>query len=93
MIILDNFKSHHAKLTIETAKKLNIDLIFLPAYSPHLNPIEYIWKTIKREISPLFIKKQEQLQKLIEKHFKNSIQSLTYAKKWIKKFLNKNQKR
>ena len=93
MIILDNFKSHHAKLTTETAKKLNIDLIFLPAYSPHLNPIEYIWKTIKREISPLFIKKQEQLQKLIEKHFKNSTQSLTYAKKWIKKFLNKNQKR
>ena len=93
MIILDNFKSHHAKLTIETAKKLNIDLIFLPPYSPHLNPIEYIWKTIKREISPLFIKKQEQLQKLIEKHFKKRSQSLTYAKKWIKKFLNKNQKR
>jgi transposase len=41
-----------AKLTTETAKKLNIDLIFLPPYSPHLNLIEYIWKTIKREISP-----------------------------------------
>jgi tryptophan synthase alpha subunit len=31
MIILDNFRSHHAKLTTETAKKLNIDLIFLPS--------------------------------------------------------------
>jgi len=50
MIILDNFRSHHAKLTTETAKKLNIDLIFIPPYSPHLNPIEYIWKTIKREL-------------------------------------------
>ena len=87
MIILDNFRSHHAKLTTETAKKLNIDLVFLPPYSPHLNPIEYIWKTIKRELSPLFIKKQEELKKLIETHFKNRTQSVSYAKSWINKFL------
>ena len=93
MIILDNFKSHHAKLTIETAKKLNIDLIFLPAYSPHLNPIEYIWKTIKREISPLFIKKQKQIQK----NNRNSLQKTftiinirqTMGKKIPKKKLKK----
>ena len=93
MIILDNFRSHHAKLTTETAQKLNIDLVFLPPYSPHLNPIEYIWKTIKRELSPLFIKKQEQLQKIIEKHFKNNTQSSSYARKWIKKFLIKSVKK
>jgi len=90
MIILDNFRSHHAKLTTENAKKLNIDLIFLPPYSPHLNPIEYLLKTIKRELSPLFIETQEQMRKLIETHFKNQSQSLTYAKKWIKKLKNKN---
>ncbi len=42
MIILDYFRSHHARLTTETAKKLNIELVFIPPYSPHLNPIEYI---------------------------------------------------
>jgi putative transposase len=93
MIILDNFRSHHAKLTTETAQKLNIDLIFLPPYSPHLNPIEYIWKSIKREISPLFIQTQEELQKLIEIHFKKRSPSLTYAKEWIKKFLKKSIKK
>lgn len=72
MIILDNFRSHHAKLTTETAAKLNIDLLFLPSYSPHLKPIEFIWKTIKREISPLFIETQEQLRELIEKTLKNA---------------------
>lgn len=87
MIVLDNFRSHHAKLTTETAQKLHIDLVFLPPYSPHLNPIEYIWKTIKRELSPLFIKKQEELKKLIETNFKNRTQSLSYAKNWINKFL------
>jgi putative transposase len=90
MIILDNFRSYHAKLTTETAKKLNIDLIFIPPYSPHLNPIEYIWKSIKRELSPLHIETQEQIRKLIKTHFKNYTQLITYAKKWIKKFLNKN---
>jgi putative transposase len=89
MIILDNFRSHHAKLTTETAGKLNIDLLFLPPYSPHLNPIEFIWKTIKRELSPLFIETKEQIQEEIEKHFKIQSQSLTYAKSWIKKFLKK----
>jgi putative transposase len=92
MIILDNFRSHHAKLTTETAEKLNIDLVFLPPYSPDLNPIEFIWKTIKRELSPIFIETQEQIQNLIEKHFKNYSKSITYAKKWIKKFLIKVKK-
>jgi len=92
MIILDNFRSHHSKLTTETAQKLKIDLIFLPPYSPDLNPIEFIWKTIKRELSPIFIETQEQIQKLIEKHFKNYSKSITYAKKWIKKFLKKVKK-
>jgi transposase len=89
MIILDNFRSHHAKLTTETAAQLNIDLVFIPPYSPDLNPIEYIWKTIKRELSPLFIETQEQLQNIIEKHFKINSKSKTYAKNWIKKFLKK----
>lgn len=92
MIILDNFRSHHAKLTRETAEKLNIDLVFLPPYSPNLNPIEFIWKTIKRELSPLLIETQEQIQNLIETHFKNRSKSITYAKKWIKKFLTKVKK-
>lgn len=92
MIILDNFRSHHAKLTTETAEKLNIDLVFLPPYSPDLNPIEFIWKTIKRELSPLLIETQQQIQNLIEKNFKNYSKSITYAKKWIKKFLIKVKK-
>ncbi|MFQ6063540.1 MAG: transposase [Methanosarcinales archaeon] len=37
--------------TIKKAKELGIYLIFLPPYSPDLNPIEYIWKSIKRMLS------------------------------------------
>lgn len=92
MIIIDNFRSHHSKLTTETAIKLKIDLIFLPPYSPHLNPIEYIWKSIKREISALFIETLKELRETIETHFKKFSKSKTYAKEWINKFLNKSIK-
>jgi len=46
-MILDNFRSHGANATMEFAKENDIELVFLPPYSPHLNPIEYIWKSIK----------------------------------------------
>jgi len=54
-IVLDNFRSHKTKKAQILAKKLKIILVFLPPYSPDLNPIEYIWKSLKRAISPKFI--------------------------------------
>jgi len=51
VILLDNFRSHWARKTRRRAKKLNIVLIYLPPYSPDLNPIEQIWRAIKRELS------------------------------------------
>jgi len=89
LIILDNFRSHHAKITTETAIKLNIDLVFLPPYSPDLNPIEFIWKTIKRELSPLLIETKSQLRELIRKYYVECVKSLSFAKNWIEKFLRK----
>jgi len=92
LIILDNSKSHHAQLTIETARKLNINLVFLPSYSPDLNPIEFIWKTVKRELSSLFIETKVQIRKLIQKYFIHYSESLSFARKWIKRFMPKVKK-
>jgi len=44
VIILDNFSSHRANATLGFAIKHGIELVFLPPYSPDLNPIEFIWK-------------------------------------------------
>jgi putative transposase len=93
MIVLDNFRSHHANLTLEKAEKLNIDLVFLPPYSPNLNPIEFIWKTVKRELSPLFIETKNQLKELIQKYFIQCVKSTSFAKKWIEKFLKNKLKK
>jgi len=87
IVILDIFKSHQAKKTREKARKLNITPVFLPPYSPDLNPIEFIWKSIKREISPLFIKKVDDFKGIIKRCFNRFCKSLSYAKTWIQKFL------
>jgi len=48
--VLDNGPSNKA-LTVRTlAKKLNIELVFLPPYSPNLNPIERLWKFFKKKV-------------------------------------------
>lgn len=49
-IVLDNARYQHCQLVIDTAKRLKIHLIFLPAYSPNLNLIERLWRFTKKEV-------------------------------------------
>lgn len=47
-LIMDNARYQYCRLVIDHAKKLNIELLFLPSYSPNLNLIERLWKWIKK---------------------------------------------
>lgn len=49
-IFMDNAKYSRNYNVYEHAEKLNIELIFLPTYSPNLNLIERLWKFFKKEI-------------------------------------------
>lgn len=87
-LILDNARIHKAKATRLLARKLNIHLLFLPPYSPHLNPIEFAWKDGKKQLSriadfDLALQNAEQV-------FLNIIQSRkqSYSKNWCKKFIS-----
>ena len=88
IIVLDNFRSHWARKTRRKAKKLNMVLVYLPPYSPDLNPIEQIWRAIKRVLSPLFIKTLEELKEVISNSFYQLTQRISFAEKWIRRFLN-----
>lgn len=48
VMVLDNGAFHHAKKLIIPK---NIILIFLPPYSPELNPAEKIWQNLKRSFT------------------------------------------
>ena len=47
-VILDNAKYQACPLVAECARKCEIDLCFLPSYSPNLNLIERYWKYVKK---------------------------------------------
>lgn len=46
-VVLDNLRSHHAAEIKDLAKAAKIGLIYLPPYSPDLNPIEEAWSKFK----------------------------------------------
>ena len=48
-VFLDNARYQKCALVTETAKRLNIELCFLPTYSPNLNLIERMWRFVKKE--------------------------------------------
>ena len=50
-LLLDNAKIHQAKSVRILAQELDIHFIYFPPYSPDLNPIEFGWKDLKRDLS------------------------------------------
>ena len=74
------------------AEKLNISLVYLPPYSPDLNPIENIWKNVKRAVSEKTPLNMEELKETIAKAFKKLTKSISSAKNWIEKFLDNKSK-
>ena len=52
-VFLDNARYHHAKLVREWLSRpgCRIKLHFLPAYCPHLNPIERLWGVMHKNIT------------------------------------------
>lgn len=62
VIILDNGAFHKAKALIIP---VNIILIFLPPYSPELNPAEKMWQKIKRDFTNKFFTSLDQLSEFI----------------------------
>lgn len=51
-LILDNLKVHHGKLVTAwlEERKTQIEVFYLPAYSPELNPDEYLNNTLKQDM-------------------------------------------
>ena len=62
IMVLDNGAFHKAK-TLKIPD--NIGLIFLPPYSPELNPAENIWAMLKRKFTNKFFKTLEEVSEFI----------------------------
>jgi len=90
-LLLDNARIHHAtdscrKLKLSTiaelAKEKNIQLIYLPGYSPKLNPVEKCFSVIKSYYRKMRPRSERKLRKVI----KEAIRELQKhdLRKWFK---------
>jgi transposase len=88
LLILDNFSSHTCEFTRSRARELEIDLVFLPVGSPHLNPIEAVWKSLKWSISPIAVSSTDEFCSLVRDTFQELTTKVSFAADWIDRFLN-----
>eukprot|EP01112_Ceratiomyxa_fruticulosa_P023632 TRINITY_DN912_c0_g1_i1.p1 TRINITY_DN912_c0_g1~~TRINITY_DN912_c0_g1_i1.p1 ORF type:complete len:547 (+),score=142.39 TRINITY_DN912_c0_g1_i1:136-1776(+) len=86
VILLDNAKIHHAELLVPTFQMLKqtygIDHIFLPPYSPFLNPIELSFNSIKMCVSSKTFFNRGDLIRAIEEAIVETVTS-EHAKQWF----------
>lgn len=47
LIVMDNLSPHKNEPTLELLAQAGVEVRFLPAYSPDLNPIEKMWSKVK----------------------------------------------
>jgi len=76
-IVLDNARYQKCDVVRNLASELNIQLLFIPPYSPNLNLIERVWKFVKSGLRSqyynLFDEFQEKIDSIVEStHTTNS---------------------
>lgn len=81
----DNATTHKALQT--WGWEHQIYFIAVPAYSPDLNPIERIWKSVKKWVNETqFIKEMKELSLLFQKGFDLFKNQLAFTKSWWKRY-------
>lgn len=98
-LLIDNFSSHKANIVKNLAKELNIELCYLPPYSPQLQPIEKVWYKNKRDNMQYKIdkiknfkkmdkdEKLNKLKEIVEYSFYKTVKSKTMWNKVLNNYI------
>lgn len=88
IVVLDNGRFHKAeRLNIPD----NIALLFLPPYSPELNPAEKMWARYKRQFTNLLFNSLDEVSLFIENttnSLSDEIVKSTCSYKYISQYIN-----
>lgn len=86
-LILDNLRVHHAKKVTQWVEKHKdkIELFFLPAYSPELNPDEYVNNDVKTNVKR---KPAPKSHKELQDNVRSYMRSLQWNKSKVIKFFD-----
>ena len=88
LLVLDKHGSHTCEFTRRRAHQLGIDLVFLSAGSPHLNPIEQVWKHLKWVMAPIIVDDEAEFHEFVKGVFQQVTRRISFAKTWCEKFLD-----
>ena len=69
IIVMDNMRSHHAKAVKQLLDSSKVTYLYLPPYSPDLNPIEKMWSKLKAFLRKEKIRMALELPSAISKGF------------------------
>src|SRR5258707_9446927 len=61
MVVMDNLAPHKSQPTLELIAAAGARVLFLPAYSPDLNPIEKMWSKVKGHLRSTEARTPEEL--------------------------------
>ncbi len=68
VVVMDNLSSHKVQGVRQKIEARNAELLYLPPYSPDLNPIEKAWSKLKTHLRSAKARSKEALDEAITKH-------------------------
>jgi transposase len=82
VVVMDNLTSHKTQRVQKAFADLGVEVLYLPPYSPDLNPIEMCWSKFKAILRQISARSYEMLSEAIS----NALQKITAAdaRSWIR---------
>ena len=84
---MDNVSFHHSEPVSYLLETVGINVIYLPAYSPDLNPIEEVFSMIKQRLDKL--RPRAKSKKELIENIEKTIGSIERLDNFYKKFWDK----
>lgn len=75
VVLMDNLSAHKAAGIAERIQAVGAELIYLPPYSPDLNPIEQCWSKVKEFLRSA----KARSQRLLERTIGSALRTITSA--------------
>lgn len=66
LLILDNASIHKNGDIEKLAKDFNCRIMYLPAYSPYLNPIEKAWSVLKSKVKNIAVRLDKKIEEALD---------------------------
>jgi transposase len=67
VVVMDNLNIHKMRAVRDAIESAHATAVYLPTYSPELNPIELWWGDLKRVLRRLAIDSQDELAKAVRR--------------------------